>query len=183
MPQRWPDEIEIAMARAVIDGVGTADMHRGIRDGSLPGLSRAYELPGRTFYEKLAKVRDRLRKHSGTATESTAVLAEIARDAQAAREADKPVEPEQPQEPRESPQEAAARAEYEARIARAIASVKAIEQQHREEREQAEAPARRVLAEYERRQRERFTPSPPAKRQRRKVRDPDHPWRVYTVLD
>jgi hypothetical protein len=183
MPQRWPDEIENAMARAVIDGKGTADTHRAILDGTLPGLSRAYELPKRTFYEKLAKVRANLRRQSGTARTDTPILAEIARDVREAAPEALEAAPTAEQEPRESREEAKARAEYEARIARAIAAVKEAERKHLANKKEAEARARGVLADYERRQRERFTPSPPRKRERIKVRDPNCPWRVYTVLD
>lgn len=56
----WPIELETAIGRAVVNGTRTEEIYRQAIAGELPGVRALPELPKRTFYSTLARVRERL---------------------------------------------------------------------------------------------------------------------------
>jgi hypothetical protein len=122
--RRWPVEIERAIADAVIRGERTGAIRRGIEDGTLDGLSGPYALPQRTFYETLARVRQRLQAAIGPPEEDDRFLRELAEKEDAGVEearsspADKTAVPPEPLETQEQ------------RMDRVVREIEALAEQH-----------------------------------------------------
>jgi hypothetical protein len=135
--RKWPEEIERAIAEAVIRGDRTGAILAGIRDGSLPGLSRAYEVPQRTFYDSLCRVRRRLRDVVAPPETDDTFLREL--DAElAAKEASQTEAPE-PTPPPDKP-EAPTDESSEDVLARVVEDTDALAAEH-EDSEQRERGA------------------------------------------
>jgi hypothetical protein len=64
MARKWPESIEEAVARALLAGVPTVTILRRLRSGELAGLNRAYDLPNRSYYDLLKRVRERMLANS-----------------------------------------------------------------------------------------------------------------------
>jgi hypothetical protein len=142
MSNRWPQEIDRAIADAVVAGVPTSRILAGIRDGSLDGLSGGYSgYPDRTFYDALARVRGRLRtSYAPPKSEQGDFLRKLAeeerRDGDAGGDEEgpgvSPADPEpgrpQPVETRDSeePAKAAPVETREQRMARVIREIEAL---------------------------------------------------------
>ena len=62
---KWPKEVRTSIADAVSRGTATGEMYRQICAGTLPGLSRAYEIPRRTFFQYLSDARREHRAANG----------------------------------------------------------------------------------------------------------------------
>jgi hypothetical protein len=133
MARRYPPEIERSIADAVIRGDRTGPILRGIQDGSLPGLSRPYDMPQRSYYDMLARVRRRLQAGLSPPDNDDTFLRELDEElaAEAASRVEAP-EPPAPDKPEPPPSE-----NREDRIARVVREIEALAAEH-EESEQRE---------------------------------------------
>jgi hypothetical protein len=115
MARRWPPEIERSIADAVIRGDRTGAILTGIQDGSLPGLSHAYDLPQRSYYDMLSRVRRRLQAVISPPETDDTFLRELEEEL-AAKEAAQAEDPEPPPPDKPAPPPAESSEDVLARV-------------------------------------------------------------------
>lgn len=83
-PLKWDTTVQQAIAQADRMEVPPRAILEGLRSGTLPGLTRSYAMPERTFYDYLARVRVERGQRPVRGASESVLLARLSRTDDAA---------------------------------------------------------------------------------------------------